>query len=272
MTPSVPPNVPSFAELAATNTPLMRWSIVAMSVCTLFDPLLIPFLPFGAPLVFALNYCLTLRIIGLKHELIHTRRPQGFSLSYWLIRMNLHVYSPFTLGFDEYKRLHLCHHGYTNTSRDPDYLLVKDGKLNAWLRLPFTPEHWFFFAVRRRMVSKDFWFLYSLRLAFLAFAVSQIGFASYLLYFLLPSKLAYLFGFLIFALECHIDENDVRGIFNVELRWPIVQKVLRVAAGPFTYNGTFFHAVHHRFPRVSSVHLERIAPSVDHLFVTRELP
>ena len=252
------------------NTPVIRWTIVALSVFTLFDPLLIPYLPYGALLVFVLNYCLTLRIIGLKHELIHTARPQGFSLSYWLIRMNLHVYSPFTLGFDEYKRVHLLHHSATNTPRDPDFLMVKDGKLNAWLRLPFTPEHWFFFAVRRRLVSKDFWFLYVLRLAFLMFAVYEISFGNYLLYFLLPSKLAYLFGFLIFALECHIDENDLKDS-NVKLRWPVVQKVLRLAVGPFTYNGTFYHAVHHRFPRVSSVHLERIAPSVSHLFVTREL-
>lgn len=220
-------------------------SLTSVLICLLPNHTGIP-----AWVVFLVNILLTLQIVGLQHELIH--EPKSRTNWNLLLRLNLHVYSPFTPGFEEYRRLHWLHHQYENTENDPDYPMVRGSRLRAAVILAFAPEYWFFYAIRYNLVSQEFWPLYAFRLTVWFAYVAIIGLENYVLLFLLPAKIALALGFTVFSYECHTDNaGRRRGTTNLRARFPSIHKLIKFLIGPYSYNSSHFHAVHHAYPWIS---------------------
>lgn len=201
-------------------------------------------------LVFLTQIALSTRIVSLSHELIHSS-PVNVNWNF-LLRLNMHIYTPLTVGFGELRKLHLLHHQYTNTDNDPDYPVIKGtNKLRSLLGLAFMAEHWFIYVLKHHLISPNFWHLWVIRCIILIGFIYMIGFQNYLLLYLLPLKVASMVVFLMFSYEVHTDDNGAhKDSYNVH-EWPVINPLLRLFTGQTAYNSTVFHATHHRYPWIS---------------------
>lgn len=218
--------------------------LTSFAICVLPQIGVVP-----AWVVFVVNVALTIRIVALHHELIHESKANVD----WnpLIMLNLHIYTPFTVGFAELRKLHLLHHQHTNTDGDPDYPMVKGGRLRSVLGLAFMPEYWFFYALKHRLVSSNFWRLLAVRSVVLAVFVYVVGVEVYLVLYLLPSKIANAVLYMLFSYDVHTDDDgERRGNHNFLPMWSAPGTLARWFIGRVAYNGSYHHATHHRYPWV----------------------
>lgn len=237
-------------EVMAFNLLIPLLSIVSFSLCYLAKLSLVPSL-----LVFLFNIVVTTHIVTLTHELMH--EPSSSTHWNYLLRINLHVYSPFTVGFDEYKRLHTLHHMHENTSMDPDLFMVKGNRFRSFLLLSFAPEYWFFYVLRHHETKDHFWLFWFVRMSILAMFISVVGPVSYFVLFFVPTKISYGVGFLLFSHESHTNEVGERcSAFNLLTQSKALSKVLELVLGPYAFNIAFRHATHHLYPWVSSRKLD----------------
>lgn len=247
----------SRTEIVAFNILIPFLSLVSMAICFLPKYGLIP-----SWIVCLLNIALTSQIVALTHELMH--EPSSETKWNYFLKLNFHVYSPFTVGFEEYKRLHALHHMNENTDKDPDYFMVKGGRLRSLLLLAFAPEYWFFYVLKNKQTQNHFWIFYCLRILLLICFVFNVGFLAYLALFFVPSKLSYGLSFLIFSHEAHTNElGERKGTYNLSLSWSFITKLLKIFVGPYGFNIAFNHANHHLYPWVSGRKLGLITQEED---------
>lgn len=206
--------------------------------------------------VFIVNMALTVRISALSHELVHERSANVDRNP--LIRLNLHIYTPLSLGFAELRKLHLLHHRHLNSDGDPDYPMIKGGRLRSLLGLAFMPEHWFFYALKHRLISADFWRLWAVRCAILAVFIYVVGLEAYLAFYLLPVKIATAVLYLVFSYDAHTDDDGRRrGSYNISPKWVVPALLARPLVGQVACNASYYHATHHRYPWISANRLHR---------------
>lgn len=217
-------------------------SVLSIVICLLPEYLGVPEL-----VVFLLNIILTIIIAGFVHELIHANK-SNYMWNY-LLRINLHIYTPFTLGFNDIRKIHLAHHRHTNGSKDPDYPCVKGGKIRSFISLAFLPEVQFFGAIKHGMWDRESWITYPIRMIILISYIALIGLENYLLLYLLATKVAYSISFYLFSYEAHTNNDGDRvDVVNLVGPFPLLSKLL---IGPYAYNIAHCHAAHHAFPWVS---------------------
>jgi fatty acid desaturase len=246
----------SRAEAIAINALIPCLSVFSMAICVLPGYGVLP-----AWVVFLLNVSLTTQIVALTHELIHEPRAQ--TRANLPLRINFHVYSPFTVGFDEYRTLHLLHHKYSNSGQDPDYFMVKGGRLRSFLYLCFAPEYWFFYVLFHKKTQPHFVPLYLMRLLVLGAFIYIAGWQAYVLLFFIPAKLSYGLSFFIFSHEAHTDHEGKReGVYNLRVRFPLIHRSLKLIIGPYAYHIAHHHANHHEYPWVSGRKLGLISERV----------
>lgn len=198
-------------------------------------------------IIFVLNVILTIVIAGFVHELIHTSE-SNYKWNY-LLRINLHVYTPFTLGFNDIRKVHIAHHSYTNGNKDPDYPCVKGGRIRSFLSLAFLPEVQFFGVIKHKMWDRESLITYPIRIALLIGYIALIGLEDYLLLYLLATKVAYSIAFYLFSSEAHTNDNgEKEGVVNLDGPTPFLSKLF---IGPYAYNIAHLHATHHAYPWVS---------------------
>lgn len=220
-------------------------SLISIGICLLPRYGILPYW-----VVFLINLFLASQIALIVHELTH--EPDSKTRWNWLLRLNIHATSPFIFGFDEYKRMHLLHHMNTNQDEDPDYFMVKGGKLRSFICLAFAHEYWFFYALRHRQTQPGFLPLYIARLAILFAYIYIVGFANYFFLFFLTSKLSYGLSFFVFSHESHTNEDGLReGSYNLKARFPFIHKLLKLLIGSYAYHIAHVHGTHHKYPWVS---------------------
>jgi hypothetical protein len=190
-------------------------------------------------LVFVINIILTTHIAALTHELMH--EPKSSTDWNWLLKINLHLYSPATLGFNELRR-------------------IDGGRFRSFLVLAFAPEFWFFSALRMKETQPNFWILQTIRVLLFAIFLHTVGWQNFLLLFYIPSKISFSIGFLIFSYESHTDgeggSHDTT--YNLNPRFNFVHNLLKLSIGSYAYNNAFNHATHHQFPWASGKRLGSI--------------
>ena len=252
----------------------MTYAIPLLAVSSVLLCLLPQYTAIPAWMVVLINVPLTIRIIGMNHELFH--EPLSRVKPHFLLRLNLHVYTPLTVGFDEYRALHLRHHARYNHERDPDYWLIRGGKVNALWRLAFAPEYWFLYCVRHRILSDDFWLLFGGRQLVLAGYILLIGMESYLLVYLLATKIAFALSFLVFSFESHTNRvGEPHGVWNLTPRLTVLNRLILWVIGPYAYNIAYHHASHHAYPWISGARLPDVqgaAFPLENIFAERRVP
>lgn len=244
----------SSLEVLALNILIPALALVSIGIC-----LLPKYQGINFWLIFTLNVVLTTQIAIMTHELIHeSSRKTRWNLP---LHINLHLYSPFTLGFSEYKRLHGLHHANANNPKtDPDYFFIRGGRMRAFFALAFAPEYLFFYALRKKETQPGFYLFQVLRIGLFVAYIQVLGPADFLFLFFIPAKLAWGIGFLLFSYESHINEHGEReGTYNLEPRSALLRFLLKLSVGPYAYYVAFSHASHHVYPQVSGRKIGRLA-------------
>lgn len=86
------------------------------------------------------------------HELLHMRPVEQVN---WFTRLNTHIESPISLGYREYRIIHLEHHRFTATEQDPEWYQIRGGHLRALVYSMFTTEQSFVRWVLQRGMSRS---------------------------------------------------------------------------------------------------------------------
>lgn len=191
------------------------------------------------------------------HELMHA--PQTIVENNLLLNLNFHVYTPFTLGFGEYRKLHLEHHCNSNSINDPDFWLIKDGKLNAFLRVGFAPEYWFLYSIKKGYFNRKSVLFYVLRMFLLSLYIYTVGFEAFVILYLIPTKIAYALTFMTFSYETHIDDTGTpNGSWNLQPHLKLINQIIKVLIGKQAYNIAYYHATHHKYPLIAGKQLNYV--------------
>ena len=86
--------------------------------------------PFVLPLFYV-------RLSLALHELMHVRRASRVS---WFHRLALIFDTPFGLGYREHRAIHLAHHRYAGTARDPELYQIRGSHASAFAHAMLAPE------------------------------------------------------------------------------------------------------------------------------------
>ncbi|MFB2772481.1 fatty acid desaturase [Pelatocladus sp. BLCC-F211] len=247
----------SSLEIIIFNILIPLFALASIGVCLLPQYGILP-----GWIVFGINFVLATQIAILTHELIH--EPNSKTNWNYLLRLNLHLYSPFTFGFAEYKKLHCLHHAHANDpEQDPDYFFIQGGRLRAFICLAFAPEYLFFYALRKGKTQPGFYILQSIRIAVFLAYIYFIGLQNIFFLFFIPSKLSWGIGFLLFSYESHISsKGDRDGNYNLEPHSGVLRNFLKLLVGPYAYYVAFSHASHHMYPQISG---RKIGQLLEHL-------
>jgi fatty acid desaturase len=101
-------------------------------------------LPAAIPLLYV-------RLSLALHELIHARNAARVS---WFHRLAMIFDTPLGLGYREHRAIHLRHHRYATTARDPELFQIRGGGLRAFANALVSPERAAWSWVRRHGVSR----------------------------------------------------------------------------------------------------------------------
>lgn len=183
-------------------------------------------------------------MIGL-HETLHLVRWEDTNL---LIRMHLLILTPISLGFKEIRDIHMRHHAYTLTEKDPDLYHIKASFVGGFIKATFSPEisayHW----IREKGVDQHLALGMTIRFGLFALIVGSLGMTS--LWYLIPVRLAY--GACMFSISHFLHhDGDLYGTFppkfNSFLRIFIAFYFGRAALQTLCY-----HDIHHDYPKIAA--------------------
>jgi hypothetical protein len=102
-----------------------------------------PWLFIALPLVYV-------RLSLALHELMHVRPASRVS---WFHRLAMIFDTPFGLGYREHRAIHLAHHRYAATARDPELYQIRGSHLRAFGNAMIAPERALVGWARRRGVA-----------------------------------------------------------------------------------------------------------------------
>jgi len=107
---------------------------------------------FVSPWVLALVVPLAyVRLSLALHELMHVRPASRVS---WFHRLAMIFDTPLGLGYREHRAIHLAHHRYAGTTRDPELFQIRGSHLRAFAFAMISPEHAAVTFVRRHGVTR----------------------------------------------------------------------------------------------------------------------
>jgi hypothetical protein len=104
--------------------------------------------PWVFPVVLPLVY---VRLSLSLHELMHVRAASRVS---WFHRLAMIFDTPLGLGYREHRAIHLAHHRYATTARDPELFQIRGSHAAAFANALVSPERAAAAWVRRHGVSR----------------------------------------------------------------------------------------------------------------------
>jgi fatty acid desaturase len=209
----------------------------------------------GAIPVLALVVAVPLVYVRLSlalHELMHVRTASRVPAFH---RLAMIFDTPLGLGYREHRAIHLAHHRYTATTRDPELYQIRGGHLRAFLCATFSPERHLVTWIRRRGMSRALAAEAAVRFA-LFFALALANPAVFFAYW---ATLRASIGGASFVFH-HLLHSRGGDLGNFPL--PFGPGVLRFARTAFGQEPVVIlteHRAHHLWPTVRARDLPRLA-------------
>lgn len=186
-------------------------------------------------------------MIGL-HEILHLLKPQDINP---LIRLHLLIVTPFSLGYREVRDIHMRHHAYTVTDKDPDLYHIKGNFFTSFLTVLIQPEisayHW----VREKGFDREL--ALGMTLRFVLFTVFTISLGWTALWYFIPVRLAY--GSCMFSISFPLHrQSGEYGTYTPKYGL-FLETIMDVFFGRAALNTLSYHDIHHDYPRISAFKL-----------------
>ena len=179
------------------------------------------------------------------HELFHLRGPTQVDFATRLMPL---PFTPFALGYDEFRQIHFRHHKHPATRADPDAFHLLGGPWRAAWGALTVPEQAFFRWIRQphgiRTLSPGFWW----RIGIFGACLLVGGWT--FLWFWIPLRLVYALGDFSFFYLPHV-RDGVPGTYCLKL--PRAFQVLaELLYGRTLVRATMFHDRHHLHPSIQA--------------------
>lgn len=186
-------------------------------------------------------------MIGL-HEFLHVAKLEETNL---LIKLHLLIVTPISLGYEEIRDIHMRHHAYTLTDKDPDLYLIRGNVVLAFFNAVFSPEisayHW----IQKKGIDQSLLLGMLLRLALFSLFVWSVGWLS--LWYFIPVRLAY--GTCMFAISYPLHhQQGSYGTFTPQFG-KVLETLMEVYAGRAALYTLSYHDIHHDYPRIATLKL-----------------
>lgn len=179
------------------------------------------------------------------HELFHLREPNQLDLTNRIILL---PFTPFSLGYSEFRRIHFDHHRAPATDDDPDAFHILGGPLRAFFGALTLPEQAAVRWVLARGVSRSLAREGLVRLVTFASLAAAGGTMFFWLW--IPMRISYALGDFVFFHLLHY-RNDTAGNFGAAVP-PWLYKLASILLGATLVNAVLYHDRHHDNPRVAA--------------------
>lgn len=190
------------------------------------------------------------------HELMHfLPRPR----INFITRLFAFLDTPFCLGWDEYREIHIDHHHYVATSRDPEAYQIRGSLFKCLLAAIVSPEYAFFRWVRQRKISRRF-------------VMEAIIRGGIFVVLLATTPLIFSYYLLAIRLSGGIAQFVFHGLMHNRTPWlvafrsqshPWLVTLGEVLVGSDSLGILRYHHVHHRSPEIHARFLEYVGRSMD---------
>lgn len=190
------------------------------------------------------------------HELMHLKKPQELDL---FTRLSPIPFAPFSLGYREYHNIHMGHHRYTATDKDPDAFHILGGYVKAFIGALTQQEQASYRYIRANGLSRE------LKVMLLVRATIFFG-------LLLASPLAFLAWWLVLRLSYAINDYvffhlvhfraGAAGTFPIPLPDYIAFWFFLFYGSDVVY-ATIHHDMHHQHTRIAPRNLPVIAAQLN---------
>jgi len=183
-------------------------------------------------------------MIGL-HEALHAIKLEDTNS---LIMLHLLLVTPLSLGYREIRDIHMRHHAYTLTDKDPDIYHLRGNMLSGFILATFSPEISAYNWIRNKGVDKALLFGMLLRFVLFCIFVGSLGWLS--LWYFIPVRIAY--GTCMFAISFPLHrKNGAYGTFTPNFGI-LLETIMELYAGSTALNTLKYHDIHHDYPRISA--------------------
>lgn len=182
------------------------------------------------------------------HESQHFFTPQTINP---ITRHNLLILTPFQLGYREMRDIHMRHHAYTATEKDPEYYHIKGSPVAGFINVMFSPEQSVYFWIRDKGIDAQLISGMFIRLSLFVAIVVGFGWAS--LWYFIPVRIAYGACLYFFSYFLH-RKNSEFGTFKRNYPNGLV-KLVKFLYGETLLQSVTHHDIHHDYPAVSGAKL-----------------
>ena len=179
------------------------------------------------------------------HELMHICKATQVS---WVHRLMMILETPICLGYREHRDIHLRHHRYPATERDPEFFQIRGGHLRALASAMLAPEWYLVLYLREKGASGKFLAEASVRFGgfFLALWLNPSVFLWYWITIRVSAGVcAYMFHHLL-----HYRKGGY-GTFRFEPSRAL-DGILRVLMGTESVQILYEHPAHHAWQQVKA--------------------
>lgn len=195
---------------------------------------------------------LLVRWLFALHELFHLRNAEQVDPITRLLPLML---TPFSLGYDEFQDIHYRHHASMATPEDPEYYQIRGSKISGFLNAMTAPEQAFFRWIKYQSQksnnrAKDSRFLVGVAIRFVLFVSLIAATGLNFLWYWIPLRASYAASYFTFFYLLHRRGSEY-GVYSVDLP-PWTKKLYALLYGQDAMLGTFYHDVHHDYPRASA--------------------
>lgn len=179
------------------------------------------------------------------HELMHVRPAERVL---WIQRLMMVLESPFCVGYREYREIHLRHHRFAGTDKDPEFFQIEGGHLRAFCHAMISSEiacaHW----LREHGLDRRLAIGIAVRAAF--FVALAVSFPWAFLAYLVVMRLAIGGANFLFHHVLHQRSGEYGSFALRPPRW--IDFVCRVVLGTDMRHIVFEHDAHHAWQQVKA--------------------
>lgn len=187
------------------------------------------------------------------HEAQHAFTPKTINL---VTKYNTLSVTPFQLGYREMRDIHMRHHAYTVTEKDPEYYHIRGSWLAGYLNVMFSPEQSTYYWIRDKGIDAEL--LTGMAIRFALFSAIVIGFGWQSLWYFIPVRVAYGSCLYLFSYGLH-RKQGAEGTFQNHYPY-IIRKIMLFVYGEILTQSISEHDIHHDYPNIAGHRLKIARP------------
>lgn len=187
------------------------------------------------------------------HEQQHCCTPKNINP---IVRHNLLTLTPFQLGYREMRDIHMRHHAFAMSEKDPEYYHERGSWPSGYVNAILSPELSVYFWIRDKGIDAEL--IKGMAIRFAMFSAVAIGFGWQSLWYFIPARLAYGTSLFLFSYGLHRRHGE-EGTYQVN-HPTLLKKIMLYVYGETLLHSVGAHDIHHDYPLIAGHRLKAARP------------